>query len=193
MIEIVPMAEEHINGVVTLEEATFSIPWTRADFEREVRENTMAIYYVALMDGRVVGYAGMWHVVTEGHITNVGVLEEVRCEGIGSRLMEKLIEKALEKEMTGITLEVRMGNRPAQALYHKYGFKAEGIRKNYYPDTKEDAIIMWKYFPDAEGASLCRSGKEKIETLRCESAFQRFLQKGDEEKWKNHLNWRIQS
>ena len=55
MIEIVPMAEEHINGVVTLEEATFSIPWTRADFEREVRENTMAIYYVALMDGRVVG------------------------------------------------------------------------------------------------------------------------------------------
>ena len=99
MIEIVPMAEEHINGVVTLEEATFSIPWTRADFEREVRENTMAIYYVALMDGRVVGYAGMWHVVTEGHITNVGVLEEVRCEGIGSRLMEKLIEKALEKEI----------------------------------------------------------------------------------------------
>ena len=150
MIEIVPMAEEHIDGVVTLEEATFSIPWTRADFEREVRENTMAIYYVALMDGRVVGYAGMWHVVTEGHITNVGVLEEVRCEGIGSMLMEKLIEKALEKEMTGITLEVRMGNRPAQALYHKYGFKAEGIRKNYYPDTKEDAIIMWKYFPDAE-------------------------------------------
>ena len=150
MIEIVPMAEEHIDGVVTLEEATFSIPWTRADFEREVRENTMAIYYVALMDGRVVGYAGMWHVVTEGHITNVGVLEEVRCEGIGSMLMEELIEKALEKEMTGITLEVRMGNRPAQALYHKYGFKAEGIRKNYYPDTKEDAIIMWKYFPDAE-------------------------------------------
>ena len=123
MIEIVPMAEEHIDGVVTLEEATFSIPWTRADFEREVRENTMAIYYVALMDGRVVGYAGMWHVVTEGHITNVGVLEEVRCEGIGSMLMEKLIEKALEKEMTGITLEVRMGNRPAQALYHKYGFR----------------------------------------------------------------------
>ena len=99
MIEIVPMAEEHINGVVTLEEATFSIPWTRADFEREVRENTMAIYYVALMDGRVVGYAGMCHVVTEGHITNVGVLEEVRCEGIGSRLMEKLIEKALEKDL----------------------------------------------------------------------------------------------
>ena len=92
----------------------------------------------------------------------MGVREEVRCEGIGSRLMEKLIEKALEKEMTGITLEVRMGNRPAQALYHKYGFKAEGIRKNYYPDTKEDAIIMWKYFPDADvykrQGGLCEGG-----------------------------------
>lgn len=147
MIEIIPIREEHLDGVMALEEATFSIPWSRADFERELRENAMAIYYVAQMDGKIVGYAGMWHVVTEGHITNVGVLEEARGRGIGSLLMEKLIETALEKEMIGITLEVRMGNRPAQALYHKYGFRAEGIRKNYYSDTKEDAIIMWKYFP----------------------------------------------
>ena len=104
MIEIIPMTEEHIDGVMELEEATFSIPWTRADFEREVKENFMAIYYVAVMDGKIVGYAGMWHVITEGHITNVGVLEEVRGKGIGSMLMEKLIEVALEKEMIGITL-----------------------------------------------------------------------------------------
>ena len=148
MIAIVPMMEEHIDGVVAVEEATFSIPWTRADFEREVRENNMAIYFVAVEDGKVVGYAGMWHVVVEGHITNVGVLEETRGKGVGSMLMEKLIEVAEEKKMFGITLEVRMGNAPAQALYHKYGFKAEGIRKNYYPDTKEDAIIMWKYFSE---------------------------------------------
>lgn len=147
MIEIIPMTEEHIDGVLAVEEATFSIPWTRADFEREMRENAMAIYYVALLDGRVVGYAGMWHVITEGHITNVAVLEEVRGKGIGAKLMEQLIARALELEMIGITLEVRMGNAPAQSLYHKYGFRAEGIRKNYYPDTKEDAIIMWKYFP----------------------------------------------
>ena len=63
-------------------------------------------------------------------------------------LMEKLIAVGEEKKMYGITLEGRMGNAPAQGLYHKYGFKAEGIRKNYYPDTKEDAIIMWKYFTD---------------------------------------------
>ena len=148
MIEIVPMTEEHLDDVVVLEEATFSIPWPRSEFEREVKENKMAIYYVAVEDGRVIGYAGMWHVVMEGHITNVGVLQEVRRKGVGSMLMEKLIEIAVEKKMFGITLEVRMGNAPAQALYHKFGFKAEGIRKNYYADTKEDAIIMWKYFSE---------------------------------------------
>lgn len=145
MIEIVPMEEKHIDGVLAVEEATFSIPWTREDFEKEVK-NAIAIYYVAVLDEKIVGYAGMWHIVTEGHITNVGVLEEARGHGIGAKLMEKLIAEAEEKEMTGITLEVRMGNAPAQGLYHKYGFKAEGIRKNYYPDTKEDAVIMWRYF-----------------------------------------------
>ena len=147
MIEIIPMEEAHIDGVLAVEEATFSIPWTRADFMREVRENKLAISYIARLDGKIVGYAGMWHVITEGHITNVAVLEEVRGQGIGAMLMEKLIAVALEKEMIGITLEVRIGNAPAQGLYHKYGFRAEGIRKNYYPDTHEDAVIMWKYFP----------------------------------------------
>ena len=151
MIEIIPMTEEHIDGVLAVEEAVFSIPWSRNDFEREIRENAMAIYYVAVQDGKIVGYAGMWHIITEGHITNVGVLEEVRGMGIGSMLMEQLLKVADEKQMTGMTLEVRMGNAPAQALYHKYGFHAEGIRKNYYPDTKEDAIIMWKFFENFAG------------------------------------------
>ena len=151
MIEIIPMTEAHIDGVLAVEEATFSIPWTRSDFEREVRENAMAIYYVAVKDGKIVGYAGMWHIITEGHITNVGVLEEVRGLGIGSMLMEKLLEEAAEKRMTGMTLEVRISNAPAQALYHKYGFQTEGIRKRYYPDTKEDALIMWKFFENGEG------------------------------------------
>ena len=91
MIQIVPMTEEHIDGVLAVEEATFSIPWSRVDFEKEVRENRMAIYYVAVLDGKVVGYAGMWHVITEGHITNVAVLEETRGKGVGAMLMEKLI------------------------------------------------------------------------------------------------------
>ncbi len=151
MIQIVPMEEKHIEEVVFVEEATFSIPWTKADFEREVKENGMAIYFVAVDGEKVVGYAGMWHVVTEGHITNVAVLHEYRRQGIGDMFMKELIDVALEREMIGITLEVRIHNSSAQKMYAKYGFRPEGIRKNYYIDTKEDAVIMWKYFPNYEG------------------------------------------
>ena len=83
-----------------------------------------------------------------------------------------------------------MGNRPAQALYHNMASRQRAsVRIN--PRHQGGCNYQWKYFPDAEGASL-DGAERKIETLRCESAFQRFLQ-GDEEKWKNHLNWRIQS
>jgi len=147
MIKVVPMQEEHIEGVLVVEKDTFSIPWTKQDFEREIRENAMAIYFVAMDGEKVVGYAGMWHVITEGHITNVAVLHEYRRQGIGDLLMENLEKVALEKEMIGITLEVRISNEPAQRMYNKYGFRPEGIRKNYYSDTHEDAVIMWKYYP----------------------------------------------
>ena len=80
MLEILPMTEEHIEQVLQVEEACFSIPWTREDFQREMKENKMAIYRIAVLDDKIVGYAGMWHVVTEGHITNVAVLEQYRRE-----------------------------------------------------------------------------------------------------------------
>ena len=120
MFEIIPMTVEHIDGVLAVEEATFSIPWTRKDFEREMTENNLAIYYVAVADGKIVGYAGMWHVITEGHITNVAVLEDYRKQGIGDALMEQLEQVALEKEMIGITLEVRISNAPAQHLMNDH-------------------------------------------------------------------------
>lgn len=147
MIKLMPMTEAHIDGVLAVEESSFTTPWTKADFQREVKENAMAVYFVAMYETQVVGYAGMWHVVTEGHITNVAVLYDYRRQGIGDLLVQALIDEGMEREMVGITLEVRMNNQAAQKLYAKYGFRAEGIRKNYYPDTKEDAVIMWKYFP----------------------------------------------
>ena len=149
-IRIEPMTREHVDGVLAVEEACFSIPWTREDFVREVEENKMAIYCVAVCQERVIGFAGMWHIINEGHITNIAVLEEFRRHKVGERLLLSLFQIALEKEMIGITLEVRMGNAPAQAMYAKHGFKAEGIRKKYYAETGEDAIIMWKYFPAAQ-------------------------------------------
>ena len=144
MIDIMPMTVEDIDGVLEVEESCFAIAWTREDFVREMTQNKLAVYFVAKDGERIVGYAGMWHVVTEGQITNVAVMDEYRNRKVGSALMEALIKTAEEREMIGITLEVKISNYPAQKLYSKYGFKPEGFRKNYYKDTNEDAIVMWK-------------------------------------------------
>lgn len=146
MLEIVNMTLEHVNEVSELEKMCFYTPWTKKDFIKEITENKLAIYIVAIDDKKVVGYAGMWHIVDEGHITNVAVMPEYQHYGIGNKLVEKLIEISIEKNIVGLTLEVRMGNLSAQKLYTKFGFKPQGIRKRYYSDTGEDAIIMWKYF-----------------------------------------------
>ena len=153
MITIEPMRLSHLDAVHSIEERAFSIPWTKESIRQEI-ENPRALYFVALDGGQVIGYAGMWHVVNEGHINNIAVDEPYRRRGVGARLMDALCAAALEKEMIGLTLEVRVGNRAAMGLYHKYGFKVEGFRKNYYADTGEDAIIMWKYFVD--GVALCQ-------------------------------------
>ena len=146
MIEIIPMTLDHIDGVLKIEESSFNIQWTEDDFLRELTQNKTAIYIVAVLDGEIVGYAGLWHVVNEGQITNVAVLPEYRRLGIGEKLMQEFFEIASELNMMGITLEVKISNYAAQKLYTKHGFKPEGFRKNYYKDTNEDAVIMWKYF-----------------------------------------------
>jgi ribosomal-protein-alanine N-acetyltransferase len=146
MVSIVPLTCEYLDEVFEIEEDSFSIPWSKAELARELTENKLGIYIVALEDGHAVGYAGMWHVVNEGHITNVAVRPSHRRRGIGDMLIKALDDIAAEKEMIGLTLEVRMGNAAAHKLYAKHGYKVEGIRKNYYADTKEDAVIMWKYF-----------------------------------------------
>ena len=107
MIDIVPMTEKHIDDVAELDQICFHIPWTREDFEKEIKENNMAIYFVAVDNDKAIGYAGMWHVVNEGHITNVAVLPEYRRQGIGDMLMEAVDKKADELEIEGVTLEDR--------------------------------------------------------------------------------------
>lgn len=146
-INIVDMTINHIDGIMDIEKDSFAIPWSRKSIEDELK-NKLAIYFVALYDDKVVGYAGMWHVVTEGHITNIAVHKDYRKQGIGDKLVKKLIETAEEKEMIGLTLEVRPSNEAAMRLYKNNGFKLEGIRKEYYEDNKEDAYIMWKMLID---------------------------------------------
>ena len=145
MIHILEMTTEHIKEVHKIEEDCFSIPWSEKSFYDELTKNKMAIYIVAKEDDEIVGYGGMWHVINEGHITNIAVKKQHRKKGIGTKIINALIDIAKEKEMIGITLEVRVSNDIAKSLYKKSGFIIEGIRKEYYDDNKEDAIVMWKH------------------------------------------------
>ena len=95
------------------------------------------------MDNKIVGYVGVWFVVDEGHITNVAVHSDYRGKKIGDKLVKEMVKLCEESKLVAMTLEVRSSNTVAQNLYRKYGFKMGGIRKEYYSDNKEDAIIMW--------------------------------------------------
>jgi len=145
MIRIEAMRHEHLQQAYDIECDCFAVPWSYDSFAAEL-DNPHSIYIVATADGAVVGFAGMHHIAGEGHVTNIAVARQFRKRGIGDALLKYFLDIAKVKKMTGLTLEVRMGNASALGLYGKYGFKFEGIRKNYYADTKEDAIIMWKYF-----------------------------------------------
>lgn len=92
---------------------------------------------------RILGYAGLWLMVDEAHITTIAVRPEFRGRGLGELLIVGMFEKAMEIGARWVTLEVRVSNSIAQNLYHKYTFHAEGIRKGYYSDNNEDAVIMW--------------------------------------------------
>lgn len=144
-IEICPLKSEHIDSVFAINNLCFTIPWSRESIEKEIENNTLAKYVVAKKSGIVMGYAGMWRILDEGHITNIAVHPEYRGIGTGSLLLEALVEICKIEFITSMTLEVRKSNLIAQNLYKKYGFIEEGIRKEYYADNKEDALIMWKY------------------------------------------------
>lgn len=134
---------DDIDQIMILEKLCFTIPWSRKAFIEELTRNRFAVYYSAIIDGMVIGYAGMWKIIDEGHITNIAVHPGYRRNHIASALLEKIIESCQNSSLTAITLEVRESNLPARSLYEKYGFKVEGRRKRYYADNNEDALIMW--------------------------------------------------
>ena len=100
--------------------------------------------YVAQADGKLCGYVGVWKILDEGHITNVAVAPKYRRMHIASAILSVLMEVGRENGISRYTLEVRSGNEPAKALYRDFGFEEAGVRKGYYEDNGEDAIIMWK-------------------------------------------------
>lgn len=132
-----------VEDVTRVEEASFAIPWTKEAFMNEMLRNEQAVYFVAVSERRVIGFIGVWQIVDEGHITNIAVLPEYRGQGIGHTLLAQLVAFAREKDLAGLTLEVRVSNVGAQKLYEQFGFVQAGRRRRYYQDNNEDAFIYW--------------------------------------------------
>ncbi|NLM69153.1 MAG: ribosomal protein S18-alanine N-acetyltransferase [Firmicutes bacterium] len=133
-----------IPGVQVIERHSFTTPWSMQAFITEITENDCAHYLVMRRVEQVVGYIGMWVIVDEGHITNVAVHPVWRRQGIGTKLLKAMDRLAYELGVRKMTLEVRVSNHKAQALYRKLGYRDAGIRPKYYLDNGEDALIMWK-------------------------------------------------
>ncbi|MEI6132026.1 MAG: ribosomal protein S18-alanine N-acetyltransferase [Bacillota bacterium] len=149
MSEIIfePLKKSHIEGIIGIEKKCFQSPWSKEAFLKET-ENEIAYYIIAIENGEILGYGGMWLILDEGHITNIAVEPSRQREGIAKKIVENLILKASEEKVVAMTLEVRVNNTAAINLYKKFGFFNAGIRKNYYEDS-EDALIMWRKCGDA--------------------------------------------
>jgi [ribosomal protein S18]-alanine N-acetyltransferase len=137
------MKEEDIDQILEVEQASFTTPWSREAFYNEIYNNKFAVYLVLEEDEKIVGYCGAWIVIDEAHVTNVAVLPEYRGKKLGEALLRKMMTVAVDMGARSMTLEVRVTNHVAQSLYRKLGFQNGGIRKNYYSDNQEDALVMW--------------------------------------------------
>lgn len=139
-----------VDGVAAVEAATFPTPWSRDAFASEMK-NVAARYLVAEQDGKIIGYAGAWIILDESHITNIAVLQAERGKGIGRALTSGLMQYLSNLGAAYATLEVRKSNEVAQNLYKSLGFIKLGVRKRYYEDNDEDALIMvCDHMPEAD-------------------------------------------
>lgn len=139
------MQAHNIDSLVAIEEASFSRPWSKAGFEAELNNGT-AVFLVASVKGKTVGYIGFHVIVDEGYVANIAVSPEYRRMGIASALLRRTVETAYERNVAFLTLEVRKSNENAISLYRKFGFEIVGVRKNFYSAPTEDAFIMTKQF-----------------------------------------------
>ena len=137
-----PMTQGDADAVAELELKCFAMPWSRADFFREVK-NELAEYVVGELDKKIVAYAGAWVSFEQAEVMHVAVEPKLRGQGIGTLLFGELIKAVKARGAKSITLEVRPSNAAAIKLYESFGLKSVGRRKNYYRDNDEDALIMW--------------------------------------------------
>ena len=142
-VRVGPMRRRHLRSVIRIEQQVYPRPWTFALFLSEIGQRATRLYLVARVGTEVVGYVGMFRALDDGHITTVAVDPAWHRHGVASRLLVALARGAIERDCVNLTLEVRMSNSGAQALYQRFGFVPAGVRRGYYPETKEDALVMW--------------------------------------------------
>ena len=152
-VQISAMTFEDLELIKDILFTDFDDFWNYSTFKSEL-ENLNSKYIVAKIENKIIGFAGIWKAVDIIHITNIVTLKNLRNHGIGSLMLEKLIELAKkDKNITSITLEVNSNNIPAQKLYQKFGFKTVGLRKKYY-NNKDDALLMSKQLHMMKGDLL---------------------------------------
>lgn len=148
------MRLDDIPIVCEIEREAFTSPWTAGAFHNELTNNQFAHYMIMDYGGEVAGYGGMWLIIDEAHITNIAVRDRYRGKKLGERLLTELQRTARFLGAVRMTLEVRTSNYIAQRLYEKMGFRSVGVRRGYYTDNHEDAIIMWADLPKQRRGSL---------------------------------------
>ena len=140
---IVPMTTSDISSVTRIERASFSTVWPSDAFFNELSTNKLAHYFVGRIDGKIVAYGGIWVIFEDSHVTTIAVDPAMRGRGYGETLLLYLLDEAIARGASWMTLEVRESNVGAQQLYRKYGFTTVTTRKGYYSDNNENALVMW--------------------------------------------------
>jgi ribosomal-protein-alanine N-acetyltransferase len=142
-VHLVPMRRRHLRSVLRIEAQVYARPWSLSLFMSELALRSSRAYYVARVGGLVAGYSGLMLIGEDAHVTTIAVDPAWHRHKIATRLMLNLAEEARHRGASNLTLEVRVSNHGAQELYRRFGFRPAGIRKNYYVESNEDALVMW--------------------------------------------------
>lgn len=159
-VVISPMRRRHVRSVLRIEEQVYPRPWTSALFLSELALRSTRAYFIARVGKEIVGYAGVMISFEDSHVTTIAVSPAWHRHGVGTRLLVALVRESLVRGAQHMTLEVRMTNKSAQNLYRRFGFAPVGVRKNYYPETNEDALVMWVHDVDAPEYAQLLQGLE---------------------------------
>ena len=159
-VHLVPMRRRHLRSVLRIESQVYPRPWSLSLFVSELALRSTRVYYVARVDTTVVGYCGVMMAGEDAHVTTLAVDPQWQRHGIATRLLLNAVRLVTQRGARHMTLEVRVSNAPAQALYRRFGFHPAGVRKGYYVETNEDALVMWAESVDSDDYAARLAGLE---------------------------------